>query len=83
MTNRSDQELISSDQHVGALLTLLVVALPAGTSACPNGVFYCRNKGHEPRLLATSFVDDGVCGEQQLQLLLCQRVSSSFCCAQG
>ncbi|WIA37222.1 hypothetical protein OEZ86_014172 [Tetradesmus obliquus] len=32
-----------------------------GTSACPNGVFYCRNKGHEPRLLATSFVDDGVC----------------------
>ncbi|KAF6254346.1 glucosidase II beta subunit-like-domain-containing protein [Scenedesmus sp. NREL 46B-D3] len=32
-----------------------------GTSACPNGVFYCRNKGHESKLLATSFVDDGVC----------------------
>jgi hypothetical protein len=34
----------------------------AGTAACPNGVFYCRNRGHEPKLLATSFVDDGVCG---------------------
>eukprot|EP00879_Flechtneria_rotunda_P009827 GHRR01010279.1.p1 GENE.GHRR01010279.1~~GHRR01010279.1.p1 ORF type:complete len:406 (+),score=115.60 GHRR01010279.1:129-1346(+) len=32
-----------------------------GTSACPNGVFYCRNRGHEPKLLATSFVDDGIC----------------------
>jgi hypothetical protein len=54
---------------------LVVVVLPAGTSACPNGVFYCRNKGHESKLLATSFVDDGVCGEQGLQLLLCQGVS--------
>eukprot|EP00878_Enallax_costatus_P000980 GHUV01001112.1.p1 GENE.GHUV01001112.1~~GHUV01001112.1.p1 ORF type:complete len:580 (+),score=160.69 GHUV01001112.1:58-1797(+) len=32
-----------------------------GTSACPNGEFYCRNKGHEPKLLSTSFVDDGIC----------------------
>ncbi|KAF8065786.1 glucosidase 2 subunit beta [Scenedesmus sp. PABB004] len=31
-----------------------------GTSACP-GVFYCRNRGHEPKLLSSSFVDDGVC----------------------
>ncbi|KAI8473523.1 MAG: glucosidase II beta subunit-like-domain-containing protein [Monoraphidium minutum] len=32
-----------------------------GTSACANGVFYCRNRGHEARVLSTSFVDDGVC----------------------
>ncbi|KAG2501356.1 hypothetical protein HYH03_001146 [Edaphochlamys debaryana] len=32
-----------------------------GTSACHNGVFYCRNLGHEPRLLASPFVDDGIC----------------------
>lgn len=32
-----------------------------GTSACPAGVFYCRNAGHEARLLGKSFVDDGVC----------------------
>ncbi|PNH10213.1 Glucosidase 2 subunit beta [Tetrabaena socialis] len=32
-----------------------------GTSACHNGRFYCRNLGHEPRLLAAAFVDDGVC----------------------
>eukprot|EP00882_Tetradesmus_deserticola_P033670 GHRQ01038480.1.p3 GENE.GHRQ01038480.1~~GHRQ01038480.1.p3 ORF type:complete len:101 (-),score=8.17 GHRQ01038480.1:521-823(-) len=47
-----------------AALTVMVVMLHAGTSACPNGVFYCRNKGHEQKLLSTSFVDDGVCGEQ-------------------
>lgn len=32
-----------------------------GTPACHNGIFYCRNKGHEPRLLPAQFVDDGVC----------------------
>lgn len=32
-----------------------------GTSACPNGVFYCRNRGHEPKVLSTAFVDDGIC----------------------
>ena len=35
---------------------------PAGTAACPNGVFYCRNRGHEAKIMSTSFVDDGVCG---------------------
>lgn len=33
-----------------------------GTSACVNGNFYCANLGDEPRLLNSSFVDDGVCG---------------------
>ncbi|KAG2428642.1 hypothetical protein HXX76_011347 [Chlamydomonas incerta] len=32
-----------------------------GTPACHNGRFYCRNLGHEPKLLAAAFVDDGVC----------------------
>lgn len=32
-----------------------------GTPACSNAVFYCRNRGHEPKLMSTSFVDDGVC----------------------
>ena len=33
-----------------------------GTAACSNGRFYCRNKGHQPLLLNSSFVDDGICG---------------------
>ncbi|GAX85894.1 hypothetical protein CEUSTIGMA_g13310.t1 [Chlamydomonas eustigma] len=32
-----------------------------GSSACAKGRFYCRNKGHEAKLLSASFVDDGVC----------------------
>ncbi|KAL3130419.1 hypothetical protein ABBQ38_008242 [Trebouxia sp. C0009 RCD-2024] len=32
-----------------------------GTSACSNGRFYCRNRGHQPRLVNSSFVDDGIC----------------------
>lgn len=32
-----------------------------GTSACPNGVFYCENKGHEPSYIKASQVNDGVC----------------------
>jgi len=32
-----------------------------GTSACPRGSFYCRNRGHTARALPSSFVNDGVC----------------------
>lgn len=32
-----------------------------GTSACANGMFHCRNRGHVPRDLPSTFVDDGVC----------------------
>lgn len=32
-----------------------------GTSACPNGEFYCPNRGFQPRILAAAFVNDGVC----------------------
>ncbi|KAA8542885.1 hypothetical protein F0562_024037 [Nyssa sinensis] len=32
-----------------------------GTSACPNGKFYCRNAGHVPLSLYSSRVNDGIC----------------------
>ncbi|OWM89842.1 hypothetical protein CDL15_Pgr024591 [Punica granatum] len=32
-----------------------------GTSACPNGKFYCRNAGHVPVMLFSSRVNDGIC----------------------
>lgn len=32
-----------------------------GTSACPEGKFYCRNVGHAPLLLFSSRVNDGIC----------------------
>uniref|UniRef100_A0A0D6QX17 Glucosidase 2 subunit beta n=1 Tax=Araucaria cunninghamii TaxID=56994 RepID=A0A0D6QX17_ARACU len=32
-----------------------------GTSACPEGKFYCRNVGHTPVLLFSSRVNDGIC----------------------
>jgi protein kinase C substrate 80K-H len=32
-----------------------------GTSACPNGVFYCENKGHIPAYIKSYRVNDGVC----------------------
>lgn len=33
----------------------------AGTSACPEGKFYCRNIGDTPLLLFSSFVNDRIC----------------------
>lgn len=33
-----------------------------GTSACPNGSFYCENKGFVPATIRSSRVNDGVCG---------------------
>ena len=39
-----------------------VLHTAAGTSACPNGHFFCANKFYLPLLLNASMVDDGVCG---------------------
>ncbi|CAN4094920.1 unnamed protein product [Withania somnifera] len=32
-----------------------------GTSACPNGKFYCKNAGHVPLFIYSSRVNDGIC----------------------
>ncbi|KAF3612653.1 Glucosidase 2 subunit beta [Capsicum annuum] len=32
-----------------------------GTSACPNGKFYCKNAGHVPQFIYSSRVNDGIC----------------------
>lgn len=32
-----------------------------GTSACPDGKFYCRNRGHIPLSIFSSRVNDGIC----------------------
>ncbi|XP_016464222.1 glucosidase 2 subunit beta [Nicotiana tabacum] len=32
-----------------------------GTSACPNGKFYCKNAGHIPLSIYSSRVNDGIC----------------------
>ncbi|RZS02142.1 hypothetical protein BHM03_00032130 [Ensete ventricosum] len=37
----------------------------AGTSACPEGKFYCRNAGHIPQTIYASRVNDGICGKKE------------------
>ncbi len=41
--------------------------LTAGTSACPNSSFYCRNRGHLPLRLNASMVDDQLCGARAIR----------------
>lgn len=44
----------------------------AGTSACPNGKFYCRNAGHAPLFMFSSRVNDGICGKRTFLTVLIQ-----------
>ena len=48
----------------------------AGTSACALGSFFCRNRGHTPKRLNSSMVDDSICGELLYMLLLEWRYAS-------
>ncbi|KAG5437336.1 hypothetical protein PCANB_000766 [Pneumocystis canis] len=32
-----------------------------GTSACSNGVFYCKNIGHIEKMIPSSYLNDGIC----------------------
>ena len=37
-----------------------------GTSACSNGSFWCRNRGHVGRFIPSSMVHDNICGACQM-----------------
>ncbi|KAL5147800.1 Glucosidase 2 subunit beta [Glycine soja] len=42
-----------------------------GTSACPNGKFYCRNLGSKPQFIVSSHVNDHFCGLFVIALCTC------------
>ena len=39
-----------------------------GTSACPDGKFYCQNLGHMAKVIQSSRVNDGICGKSSMAI---------------
>jgi len=57
-----------------------------GTSACPNGQFYCENKGYKGSLIPSHFVGDGICGMFQsstLKIILIKEYFDHLDCCDG
>src|SRR5690606_562312 len=42
-----------------------IIKQKLGTSACSEGSFFCANSWHIPKIIPSSRVNDGICGNEQ------------------